>query len=128
MFYWFHSRDMLPVAVEMLQAAQHIQLTGEALPVGPDGTRMRSETMESDYFLKEEKNARRLHGASAYLLGVHLFLDEALVSWSGAHYMFPRRARVVNVKDGVGMWVTVGYLSHVPKTVVRTEAARFDDK
>jgi len=121
--YMFYSRDLWLVAKELLLKADHIQLTGEALPAGPDGTRMRSGSMDSNYFLREEANVRRLH-PGAFMLGVQLYLDEALVSWSGAHYIFPIRARVVNIKDDGGMWVTVGYLSHVPKPVGQTEADR----
>jgi len=121
--YMFYSRDLWLVAKELLLKADDIQLTGEALPAGPDGTRMRSESMDSNDFLREEVNVRRLH-PGAFMLGVQLYLDEALVSWSGAHYIFPIRARVVHVKDDGGMWVTVGYLSHVPEPVGQTEADR----
>jgi len=46
------------------------------------------------------------------------------VSWSGAHYMFPIRARVLNVRDRTVQWVTVGHVPHVGKPVARTAAAR----
>jgi len=120
--YMFYSRDLLLVAIEMLRAAVHIRLTGEALAPGPDGTRMRSGTMDADDFLREEANVRRMHGIRAFVLGVQLYLDEALLSWSGAHYIFPVRMRVVNILDDGGRWVTVGYMSHVPMPVGQTEA------
>jgi len=108
----------------VLQHAGHVQLWGEKLDVGQDGTRSRSEIMESDLFLTEEVIVRRRHGSFSFVLGVQLFIDKAVVSWSGAHYMYPIRARVLNVRDRSVQWVTVGYVPHVGKPVARTAAAR----
>jgi len=80
--------------------------------------------MESDIFLTEERSVRRRHGSLAFVLGVQLFVDEAVVSWSGAHYMYPTRARVVNIRDRTVQWVTVGYIPNVGKPVARTAAGR----
>jgi len=120
----FSSRDLLLVVLDLLQNAGHVQLWGESLGVGSDGTRLRSEIMDSDVFLTEESTVRRHHGSLSFVLGVQLFVDEAVVSWSGAHYMYPIRARVVNVRDRTVQWVTVGHIPHVGKPVARTAAAR----
>jgi len=122
--YKFYSRDLLLAALDLLLNAGHVQLWGEKLGNGPDGTRMRADMMDSDIFLSEEVIVRLLHGSSSFVLGVQLFVDEAVVSWSGAHYMYPIRARVVNVRDRTIQWVTVGYIPHVGKPATRTGAAR----
>jgi len=80
--------------------------------------------MDSDLFLSEEVVVRRRHGSHSFVLAVQLFIDEAVVSWSGAHYMYPIRARVLNVRDRSVQWVTVGYAPHFGKPVACTEAAR----
>jgi len=122
--YKFYSRDLLQAVLDLLVHAGHIQLWGEELGDGPDGTRMRSDTMDGDLFLSEEAVVRRRHGSLSFVLGVQLFIDEAVVSWSGAHYIFPIRARVVNVRDRSVQWVTVGYVPHVGKSTTRTATAR----
>jgi len=122
--YFFYSRDLLHAVLDMLQHAGHVQLWGEQLGVGPDGTRLRSAMLDSDLFLCEEVHVRARHGSLSFVLGVQLFIDEAVVSWSGAHYMYPIRARVLNVRDRAVQWVTVGYVPHVGKAVHRTAAAR----
>jgi len=120
----FYSRDLLVVCLDLLRDATHLQLWGERLGAGPDGTRLRSDMLDSDLFLAEEVQVRGRHGALAFVLAVQLFVDEAVVSWSGAHYMFPIRARVLNVRDRKVQWVTVGHVPHVGKPVARTAAAR----
>ena len=122
--YVFYSRDLLVTVLELLKDSQNVQLWGEKLGVGPDGSRMRAEIMDSDLFLSEEATVRHRHGPISFVLGVQLFVDEAVVSWSGAHYIYPIRARVVNVRDRAVQWVTVGFIPHVGKPVARTAAAR----
>jgi len=120
----FYSRDLLVVCLDLLRDATHLQLWGERLGLGPDGTRLRSDMLDSDVFLTEEVHVRGRHGALAFVLAVQLFIDEAVVSWSGAHYMFPIRARVLNVRYRTVQWVTIGHVPHVGKPVARTAAAR----
>jgi len=91
---------------------------------GDDAGRVRRGSLDSDLFLLDERNVRKVHGADALVLGVHLHADEALVSWSGANYMFPVRAKFVNILDRGGHWETVGYIQHVPKPTEKTAAAR----
>jgi len=122
--YQFYSRDLLMVVLALLQNAGHVQFWGEELGPGPDGTRMRSDMLDSDLFLEEEAIVRGRHGALSFVLAVQLFVDEAVVSWSGAHYMYPVRVRVLNVRDRTVQWVTVGHVPHVGKPVARTAAAR----
>ena len=122
--YLFYSRDLLRAVLDLPHNARHVQLWGEQLGTSPDGTRLRSDIMDSDLLLSEEAVVRRRHGALSFVLAVQLFVDEAVVSWSGAHYMYPIRARVVNVRDRSVQWVTVAYILHVGKPVARTAAAR----
>jgi len=122
--YKFYSRDLLIIALDLLRNARYVQVWGEELGAGPDGTRLRSEMMDCDLFLSEEVVVRRRHGSHSFVLAVQLFIDEAVVSWSGAHYMYHIRARVLNVRDRSVQWATVGYVPHVCKPVARTEAAR----
>lgn len=125
--YLFYSRDLLLAVLELPHNAGHVQLWGEQLETSPDGTRLRSDIMDSDLLLSEEAVVRRRHGALSFVLAVQLFVDEAVVSLSGAHYMYPIRARVVNVRDRSVQWVTVAYIPHVGKPVTRTAAARLRD-
>jgi len=91
---------------------------------GDDVGRVRRGTLDSDLYLLDDRQVREVHGAAARVLGVHLHADEAMVSWSGANYMFPVRAKFVNILDGGGRWETVGYIEHVPKPMEKTTAAR----
>eukprot|EP00168_Porphyra_purpurea_P014050 TRINITY_DN3977_c0_g1_i3.p2 TRINITY_DN3977_c0_g1~~TRINITY_DN3977_c0_g1_i3.p2 ORF type:complete len:208 (-),score=33.53 TRINITY_DN3977_c0_g1_i3:1424-2047(-) len=84
---------------------------------GDDHGRVRHVTLDSDIYLMSERDLKSLHGPDARVMGVRLHADEALVSWSGANYMSPIRAKFVNVDDDGGHWVTVGYVEHVPKPV-----------
>ena len=122
--YLFDSRDLLLVALDRLQSAGHVQLWGEELCLGSDGSRLRSDMLDSDLFLTEELHVRRVHGSLSFWWAVQLFIDEAVVSWSGAQYVYPIRARVPNVRDRSVQWVTVGYGPHVGKPAARTAAAR----
>jgi len=122
--YKFYSRDLLLAALDLLMNAGHIQLWGEKLGDGADGTRLREDMMDSDLFLTEELIVRQRHGSLSFVLGVQLFVDEAVVSWSGAQYIYPIRARVVNIRDSAVQWVTVGYIPHVGKPANRTAASR----
>lgn len=91
---------------------------------GDDVGRVRRGTLDSDLYLLDDRKVREVHGATARVLGVHLHADEAMVSWSGANYMFPVRAKFVNIVDGGGRWETVGYVEHVSKPTEKTAAAR----
>ena len=122
--YHFYSRDLLVAVLDMLVNATHVQLWGEELGVALDGTRLRADMMDSNIFLTEEVIVRRRHGSLSFVLGVQLFVDEAVVSWSGAHYMYPIRARVVNIRDRAVQWVTVGHIPHVGKSTTRSASAR----
>lgn len=57
--YPFYSRDLLLTVMGMIQNAAHVLLWGEQLGMGPDGTCLRSEIMDSDLFLSEEATVRR---------------------------------------------------------------------
>jgi len=122
--YLFYSRDLLHTVLELLNNAGNVQFWGEELGVEPDGSRMRAEIMDSDLFLAEQATVFRWHGRLSFALGVQLLVDEAVVSWSGAHYIYPIRIRVVNIRDRTVQLVTVGFIPHVEKPIARTAAAR----
>jgi len=86
--------------------------------------RKRRGTLDSEMYRSEMAEVHRLHGRDAKVMAVQLHADEALVSWSGAHHIFPVRVKYVNVLDGGGRWVTVGYIQHIPKAVTQTAVGR----
>lgn len=108
----FYYRDLLQAGVDAVQAAAKVDLVGGELPDAADGTRRRSSFLNSDLFIKSVASIKSLHGAEARPLVANLHADDALVSWSGAHYVFPIRAEFPSV-DGGGRWVTVGYVPHL---------------
>lgn len=131
----YYYRDVLQAVLDSLAGADTVSFVGlhspaagaaAANPAGwivPDD-HVRRRTLDADMYVDESRAARRIHGQSARVAGVQLHADEALVSWSGAHYMFPLRMNVVNVLDNGGQWQTVGYLEHISKSVSRTAAAK----
>eukprot|EP00168_Porphyra_purpurea_P016415 TRINITY_DN5301_c0_g1_i1.p1 TRINITY_DN5301_c0_g1~~TRINITY_DN5301_c0_g1_i1.p1 ORF type:complete len:511 (-),score=44.11 TRINITY_DN5301_c0_g1_i1:515-2047(-) len=80
--------------------------------------------LDSDLFFHDEVHVRTRYGAHAFVLAVQLFVDEAVVSWSGAQYVCPIRARILNVRDSSVQCVIVGYVPHVWKAVARTAGDR----
>jgi len=142
----FYYRDLLKVGLDTLASAAAVSfgpnddaadsaataalnVDSTDLPAlvdldGDDGHRIRHGSLDSDIYLLEVRSAQQLHGAAARVMGVQLHADEALVSWSGANYMFPIRAKVINATAGGGQWVTIGYVQHVPKPTERTKAAK----
>ena len=60
------------------------------------------------------------------MTAVQLQADEALASLSGTHHIFPVRVKYVNVLDGEGAWVTIGYIEHVAKAEKSSAAARLE--
>lgn len=115
--YMFFYRDALDAVFDVLKKADDIELDGKALPAGPAGETRRSRTMDSDLFLAEQEDVRRIHGPDAKVLGVMLHADEAVISWNGAGYVYPIRVFVVNVRGGTNAWVTVGYIPHISKVI-----------
>jgi len=131
----YYYRDVLQVVLDSLASADTVSFGGlhspaaEAAATNPAGwivpdDHVRRQTLDSDLYVDESRAVRRIHGQEARVAGVQLHADEALISWSGAHYMFPLRMNVVNVLDNGGQWQTVGYLEHIPKAVSRTAAAK----
>lgn len=120
--YQFFNRDLVDVGVAALLGASELDLDGGALPQTLDGQRRRSGTLNAGMFVTEAAKITRLHGVTVRMLSVSLHADEALVSWSGAHYIFTIRA---HFPSAVGSgWVTVGYIPHVQKALFHTDVAR----
>jgi len=132
-FRYFY-RDILRASLDALAGAEKVSF-GRAPPAGEgasgsqeDGIEFNDDherrgTLDADLFVNESRYVRRMHGADARILGIQLHADEALVSWSGAHYMFPVRIKVTNVLDNDVHWQTVGYIQHISKSVRRTARA-----
>lgn len=110
----FYYRDLLQTGVDAVQSAAKVDLDGGALRDAADGSRRRSSFLDSDLFIKDLEAVKNLHGEEARPLFANLHADEALVSWSGAHYVFPIRAEFPSVNGG-GRWVTVGYVPHLER-------------
>ena len=92
--YLFYSSNLLLAALDLSQNAGLVQLWGEELGVGADGSRLRADMLDTYNFLTEERPVRRVHGSLSFVFAVQLFTDETVVSWSAAHYVYPIRARV----------------------------------
>lgn len=122
--YLFYSSDLLLAAFDLSQNAGLVQLWGEELGVGVDGSTLRADMLDTYIFLMGERPVRRVHGSLSFVFGMQLFIDETVMSWCGAHYVYPIRARVLNVRDRRAQWVTVAYVLHVGKPAARTTTTR----
>jgi len=131
--YVYYYRDVLQAGLDAISGAETVSFgptvsaerdaaaaASSGFDVAPDLERRGS--LDSDMYEDESRDVRRLHGADAKVMAVQLHADEALVSWSGANYIFPVRAAFVNVVNGGGQWETVGYLEHIPKAVGKSAA------
>lgn len=122
--YPVYFRDILEAGLDRLRTSEDVVLEGVELPPSADGERCRSHTLNSDLFLDEQADVRRTHGDHAYILGVQLHSDEAVVSWNDNQLMYPVRALFSNVRDNGGTWETVAHLPHIPKVVGNGRNAR----
>lgn len=120
--YQFFHRDLLDVAVEALKGAATLDLEVGSLPKTVYGWTRRSGTLSADQCLKEAETFKSLHGPSTRILSTSIHADEALVSWSRAHYIFSVRAHFPSAV-GSGR-VTVGYIPHIGKPMRHSPAAR----
>lgn len=121
--YFFYHRDLLDVAVNAVRSAKRLDVLGGALPPSRDGSAQRSSTLNSDLFVREAAAITAMHGQRARPLFASLHAHAAVVSWSGAAYVYPIRAEFPSVLDGGNQWVTVGYIPHIPKAVSRNAKA-----
>eukprot|EP00170_Pyropia_yezoensis_P002922 contig_12259_g2929 len=122
--YMFYYRDLLDAGVTALRSATTLDLDGGVLPPAEDGSRRRSSTLDADMFLAEVRAVVRLHGQRTRPLFVSLHADAAVLSWSGAAYVYPLRAYFPSVRDESGRWVTIGHIPHIEKAVSKTDKAR----
>jgi len=131
----YYYRDVMQVVLDALAGADTVSFgdvpsaAADAAAADPAGSivpddHVRRGTLDADLYIEESRAVRRIHGRDARVAGVQLYADEALVSWSGANYMFPIRVKIVNVLDNGGQWQTVGYLEHISKSVSRSAAAK----
>lgn len=122
--YPVYFRDILEAVLDRLQSSEDVVLEGTELPRTADGERCRSHTMDSDLFLQEQADVRETHGRHAYVLGVQLHSDEAVVAWNGNQLMYPVRVLASNARDNGGSWDVVAHLPHIPKVVGNGRNAR----
>lgn len=122
--YSFFYRDMLLSVIDALKEARNVQLEGAPLEPDEHGEPRRSHTLNSDLYLEEQTDVRRIHGRGARTVGVMLHMDEAVVAWNGNTYVYPIRVLVVNIRGGEGAWMTIGYVPHIPKVVGNGKNAR----
>jgi len=111
----YYYRDVMQVVLGSLAGADTVSFgvvpsaAADAAAAHPDGYETRADhvrrgTLDADLYVDERRAVRRIHGREARVAGVQLHADEALVSCSGAHKMFPLRVNVVNVLDNGGQW------------------------
>jgi len=135
--FMYYYRDVMQVALDALAGAETVSFGDvPSTPAGvlaarDAGDNFRDEherrgILDADLYVDESHEVQRMHGDDAPVLGVQLHADEALVSWSGSHYMFLVRANVVNVLDNGRQWQTVGYLQHISKAVEQSARAKLD--
>lgn len=82
----FYSRDLWDVAIDAILSAEELTLFGERRVRG-DGSIIRTGTMDSDLFLKEQDSVFEIHKLApsdrVFVLAAQLYSDAALISWSG---------------------------------------------
>jgi len=82
----FYSRDLCDVAIDAILLAEELTLFGERRVRG-DGSIIRTGTMDSDLFLKEQDSVFEIHKLApsdrVFVLAAQLYSDAALISWSG---------------------------------------------
>lgn len=122
--YMFYYRDLLDAGVMAVRSAHVLDLEGGPLPPAADGSPRRSSTLNADMFVQEVRAVKTLHGQRARPLFASLHADAAVVSWSGAAYVYPIRAQFPSVRDEGCRWMTVGYVPHIGKAVIHTDNAK----
>ena len=80
----------------------------------------RRGTLDSELYCNDARDVKRIYGEDTLVMAVQLHADEALASCSSAHHIFPVRVQYVNVLDGGGARVTIGYIEHVAKVDKRS--------
>lgn len=120
--YNFYHRDLLDVGIEDLCGTNQLELDGGPLRPSADGHTRRSHTLNTDLFVQEYKTVQLTHGKDARVLLATRHADEAVVSWIGAHYMFPIRAEFPSVDSG-GHRMKIGYVPHIAEALEQTARA-----
>lgn len=89
--YLFYFRDMLQSVLDTLRDANDVQLDCARLELTVDGDERRSHTLNSDLLSREQDEMRRMPGEDGNVAGVMLHMDEAVIAWNGATYVYPIR-------------------------------------
>lgn len=85
----FYSRDLMQVLREAAEGADELAILGRRRR-DSSGNVVRSGTIDSDVYLKEQEMVLDMHGrdgmSKVFVMAVQLFSDAALVSWSGGAF------------------------------------------
>lgn len=105
-------RNALNQGTRYLRAAKKVRSWS-----GGDGvaepTDRREEPLDGDAFRMCEAEVVAGHDRSALVLAVYIYSDSSVVSWSGAHKLYPVRMRLVNDETDEEQWVIIAYVPSV---------------
>eukprot|EP00170_Pyropia_yezoensis_P000316 contig_1945_g317 len=105
-------RNALHQGTRYLRAAKKVRFW-----IGGDGvaepTDRREGPLDGDAFRMCEAEVVAGHGRSAFVLAVYIYSDSSVVSWSGAHKLYPVRMRLVNDETDEEQWITIAYVPSV---------------
>eukprot|EP00168_Porphyra_purpurea_P018323 TRINITY_DN6751_c0_g1_i1.p2 TRINITY_DN6751_c0_g1~~TRINITY_DN6751_c0_g1_i1.p2 ORF type:complete len:611 (-),score=89.82 TRINITY_DN6751_c0_g1_i1:465-2297(-) len=104
-------RLALDVSLRVLKGASKVQLRRDDAEVGD----RREHPIDGEALQAHQEAIHGLSDGEGFVLGVYVYSDATLLSWSGAHYLYPVRIRVVHGVTGVVEWHTVAYVSYVHK-------------
>eukprot|EP00168_Porphyra_purpurea_P006996 TRINITY_DN1859_c0_g1_i2.p1 TRINITY_DN1859_c0_g1~~TRINITY_DN1859_c0_g1_i2.p1 ORF type:complete len:629 (-),score=101.22 TRINITY_DN1859_c0_g1_i2:903-2789(-) len=99
-------RSAFNTALDALRDARVVQLRRDDGEVGD----RRQAPMDSEVFRAHQDAIDATTVKKAFVLGLYVHSDASLMSWSGAHYRYPIRIRVVNDVPGEVRWFTIAYV------------------
>lgn len=115
-------RPVLEKVLKLVRDSMRFSIwSGKDVPAPP--TDRRSTPMEGDAFRLCEKEVVDADGMLAFVLALHMYSDASQHSWSGAHKLYPVRARLVNDFSGAVTWGTV---ANIPLVRMLTKTAADD--
>ncbi|KAK1865695.1 hypothetical protein I4F81_008221 [Pyropia yezoensis] len=105
-------RSSLREALKRLRSGKKLRLwSGDGMPA--QHTDLREDTLDGDAFRACEAEVVASYGSEAFIIAIYVYSDSVVLSWSGAHKLYPVRIRVVNVETDEYEWITVAYVPSV---------------
>lgn len=105
-------RSSLREALKRLRSGKKLRLrSGDGMPA--QHTDLREDTLDGDAFRACEAEVVASYGSEAFVIAIYVYSDSGVLSWSGAHKLYPVRIRVVNVETDEYEWITVAYVPSV---------------